>query len=215
MSTTPVSQFTVYERPSPTPKVYDFNIVGPVKDPTHYIDLLQVMRVAQEGDVLNLYMNTPGGDVTAMIQIINGMRNTKAEVIAHLEGECHSAGTFIFLSADSWVVNPNCILLFHSYSSGMWGEGHKLLSEAISVDKWLKQICDDIYRPFLTVEEIDAINSGQDLWLDSEEVVTRLEKVTEYREQLEVKEMERVQQAIRDAVAEQTPEKPKKKKKKD
>lgn len=163
---------------------FHFNLLTAVEEPVLYVELFQVLRNAVETDTVHIYLNTPGGRVDTMIQIVNCMKNTKATVVTHLEGICHSAGTFIFLSGDEFVVNPNALLLFHNYSNGYFGKGNEIVQEVIETDKWIKQIADDIYFPFLSREEIDNISSGSDDWMHSKEVEKRLDKLIEYREDI-------------------------------
>ena len=162
---------------------FHFNMLGPVGEATDFVELFQVLRNATEEQKVHMYLNTPGGRMDTMIQIINCMQNSKATIVTHLEGLCHSAGTYIFLSGDEFVVNQNTLLLFHNYTGGAFGKGNEIVPQVLANDMWVKQINDDIYHPFLNRAEIDYINSGEDKWMYSEEVVSRLDTVIAEREE--------------------------------
>ena len=40
---------------------------------------------------------------------------------------------------------------------------------------YFKKLAEDMYNGFLTPEEIDTVVAGHDLWMDSDEVVIRLD----------------------------------------
>jgi ATP-dependent protease ClpP protease subunit len=181
--TTP-APVTVYSRAVPTPSIIDMHISGQITAPENYLQELQVIREALEGDVINIYLNTEGGRVATAVQLVNAMRNSSAKIVAHLEGECHSAGTYIFLSADEWIVNHDCIMLIHNYSGGAGGKGGEILQHAEANNRWITKLMRNVYKDFLTTEEIDAVIKNQDIWLDSDEILARLEGVLISREKL-------------------------------
>ena len=194
MNETPLQVFTSLDGQ------YHFNILGALDEPSEYVNLFQLLRDALAEDVINIYLNTPGGRVDTMIQIIICMNNSEATIVTHLEGLCHSAGTYIFLSGDEWVVNPNTLLLFHNYSGGAAGKGNEIIANVLANDVWIKQINDNIYYPFLSREEIDSINSDKDVWMNSDEVSKRLETVIAYRESLATKEAVKARIALKDQI---------------
>ena len=83
--------------------------------------LLQLLNTATENDTIDLYMNTPGGGVTSVTQILNTIRNSKAVINLHVQGECSSGGTVLCFGAmdkyNSVSIDPYCLFLFHTASS--------------------------------------------------------------------------------------------------
>lgn len=178
--------------------VYHFNLHGYIDECHYYSDILQVMRNANDGDIINIHINSPGGMIGTAVQLLNWMEQTKATIVAHLEAECHSAATLIFLAADEWVVYDNALLLFHTYTAGMWGEGHKMESQLLATKEWVRSISDKYYKNFLTPEELELMQNGKDYWFTTKDVLERLETYQEARE----KEEERgIQFARQQAVA--------------
>lgn len=175
----------------------DIFLSGDITAPENYIEELQVLNEAQEGDQIKLHINSGGGWVSTAQQYVNAIRNTKASVTASLEGECHSAATYIFLACGRWEVNSGVLMLIHNYSAGAYGKGGDLIDNVQANDRWVKNIMADIYEGFLTPEEIDLVNKNQDIWMETEEILKRLEGVISLREKkIALVEAEEQQKAL-------------------
>lgn len=173
---------TVYHR-THVQNEYDFYLSRAVEDPERFIEAIQIIATAKKEDKVNIYLNTPGGRLDTTIQLINAIRNSEAEVCAHIMSECHSAGTFIVLACDTWVVHPHILMMFHNYSGGIFGKGNELVSRLEAEQKWFEAMCRDIYVPFLSEEEVTQVLNGKDLWFMHDDVVERLEVVEKAREE--------------------------------
>lgn len=174
---------TVYSRAS-TSITSDVYILGELGDVQDYTEHFQTLREAAEGDTIHIYINNVGGRVDTAVQYVNCMRNSQAKVVAHIEGLCHSAATYIFLTADEWVVNKNCLMLIHNYSGGAYGKGADLKLQVDANHNWITTLMEDIYLPFLSTDELDEVVRNGDMWLTSEKILERLSAVVEHRELL-------------------------------
>lgn len=159
--------------------VYLSKEIGP---PCEYVDLISRLRQAQPTDVIYLHLNTPGGYVDTGVQIINAMRDCQGRVVTVLDGTVCSMGSLIFLAADEYIVHDNCRLMFHNYSGGMYGKGNEQIAQLESTVEWFTTLFYQICFPFLDEEELNNIVHGQDLWMNSEEIKKRLNKVVKYME---------------------------------
>ena len=109
--------------------------------------------------------------------IIDAIENTKAKVTCRLTGTVASAATIIALSCDDIEVSKNLSFMIHNYSaSGLQGKGHEMKARQNFMDKEFNKVLNEYYKGFLTNEEIEEAIEGRDLWLNSEEVITRWEK---------------------------------------
>lgn len=149
-----------------------------IGEPTDFADLVHRIKTATENDVITIHLNTPGGHLETGVQIINAIRSTDAHVITSLESVAHSLGTFIFLSGDELQIHENCMMMFHNYSSGLYGKGHEMAAEVEMTNKWFNKLMMKICVPFLTVEEAEQIQSGRDLWVDTDDIRRRLNRMT-------------------------------------
>lgn len=169
-------------------QIYDIYLNGEVGSPSNYVDWCELLNNAAEEDTIRIHINSYGGRVHTAVQLMNAIRNTRACVVTSMEGQCYSAATLIFLAGDIFEAAPHSAFLAHDYSNGVYGEGHKLAAQ-IEFDKsWFEAIARDIYRNFLSEDEISKVLKGQDLWLNSEQVIERCvvmqeARITEHRNQ--------------------------------
>ena len=157
--------------------VHHFYLSEAVGEPSEYVDMIHKIKMAGPNDVIYIYLNTPGGQLDTGIQIINAMQNTRAKVITVLESESHSLGTIIFLSGDEFIVNDDCLMMFHNYAGGTWGKGNEQVAQLDATIKWFNKLARDIYIPFLTEEELNQVINGKDMWMDSDEITKRLKNM--------------------------------------
>jgi ATP-dependent protease ClpP protease subunit len=151
-----------------------------ISGPEDYTEELQVLKEAKETDVIYIYINNGGGQVGTALQIVNNILNCKATVIGCIEGECHSAASYIFLACDEWEVNPHSLMLIHNYSAGHYGKGSDLIQATQKTHDWILSIMKDIYIPFLSEDELSLVEN-KDMWLLTEEIESRLDRVREHR----------------------------------
>lgn len=156
-------------------RAFHFYISGPIIEPARYTDMVHYIRVSQPTDIVHLHLNTPGGNLTTGVQIINAIKASQGHVITHLESEVCSLGSILFLAGDEMVVYDNCVMMFHNYSTGYAGKGHEITSYVEATSKWYNKLIKDVCSPFLNDDELDRIIRGEDLWMQSEEIAERLE----------------------------------------
>jgi ATP-dependent protease ClpP protease subunit len=155
--------------------VYDFYITDEIKEPDVYMELIQTLKSADPQDTIFIYLNTPGGSLYTTIQIMSAITSSQAKVITCLEGQACSAGTFIFLAGDTKIVNPHCTFMVHNYSQGASGKGNEIVSHVNYMDRYFKRLAEDVYTEFLTKTELESVIKGDDMWMDSHELVKRLD----------------------------------------
>jgi ATP-dependent Clp protease, protease subunit len=165
-----------YERQSPVRQI-SFYLSGNILESHYYTDLFYTLRTAVETDLIYLHLNTSGGDFDTGLQIINNMQASSANVITVLEARAYSMGAFIFLAGDEFVVHDNCQLLFHIYSGSFAGRGNEQQAEVLAVSNWFEKFMTRTCQPFLTTGEIKDVLKGSDVWMDSDEIRRRLERI--------------------------------------
>ncbi len=156
--------------------LYEFYLTGEIGDATKYTEWFNQIRHADKTDLIKLYINSPGGDMFTAIQFIRAMRESSAKVMASVEGACMSAATIIFLMSDDFEVTPHSMFMFHNYSSASFGKGGEMKDQIKHEMAWSEKLLREIYKDFLTDAEIKSILENKDIWMDSEEVVKRLNK---------------------------------------
>ena len=148
-----------------------------IGEPDEYTDMIHRMTIADPQDVIFIHLNTPGGQLDTGIQIINAMQNSEAKIVTVLESMAYSLGTLIFLAGDEMVVNENCLMMFHNFKGGLIGKGNEMVSELAATVVWFETLAKDIYIPFLSEDELNRVIKGEDIWMQTAEIRTRLENM--------------------------------------
>ncbi|QDP59431.1 MAG: putative capsid assembly protease C [Prokaryotic dsDNA virus sp.] len=156
--------------------LYSVEYDGDIGSPSEYREDFTIYRNATPNDVIKMHINSGGGRLDTLIQLINNIRGTEATTVGYLEGNAYSAAGALFLQADQHVIAPNSSLMIHESTYGVLDSSAKLNKQVDFSRKHLRKCYLDYYHNFLTLEEIDKVLDGHDMWMDAEEIVERLEK---------------------------------------
>ncbi len=163
-------------RVEPKGQDFHFYLTGEIGHPENYTDLFHVFNMASPADVVYLHLNTPGGSLDTCVNIIHGIQDTDAMVVACADGEVASAGSIIFFACHGLKVGDYSNFLVHDGSGSVGGKTNDTLSAAQNVVARLKKLYNDVYYPYLTKKEISEVLGGKDLWLTAEDVNKRIKK---------------------------------------
>jgi ATP-dependent protease ClpP protease subunit len=165
----------------PVAQLHEFYLSGPVLDAEEYIDWFDTIRNASEIDTVRIYINSPGGDLYTTLQFLRVMSDTPATIVTSVEGACMSAATMIFLHGHTHEITPHSLFMFHNYSAGTFGKGGEMYDQLQFERKWSENFMRAVYRDFLAEDEIQSMLNNRDIWMTSDEVAQRLEKLQEAR----------------------------------
>lgn len=165
-----------YEEQLPVRQV-SYYLSGELREPQYYTELFYTLRTASETDLVYLHLNSSGGDFNTGLQIINNVRASSARVVTILEARAYSMAALIFLCGDELIVHDNCQLMFHIYSGIFAGKGNEQQAEVLAVGNWFAKVMSRLCTPFLTDTEVANILKGADLWMDSDEIRRRLQRM--------------------------------------
>jgi ATP-dependent protease ClpP protease subunit len=163
----------------PVANIHEFYLVGEIKRADEYIDWFDIIRNAGKNDVVNIHINSYGGDLFTAIQMMRVLGECEGTVVCSVEGACMSAATMIFLCADGFEVSNHSMFMFHNYSGGTIGKGGEMYDNIIHERKWSENLLRQIYEGFLEEPEVESILNNKDIWMDGEEVIKRLESMKE------------------------------------
>lgn len=158
----------------PVASLHTFYLSGTIESPEEYVTWFEIMRNAGDNDIIQININSPGGDLFTAIQFLRAIADTPAHVICSVEGACMSAATMIFLTADTFEVSEHSMFMFHNYSSATFGKGGEMYDNIIHERKWSEHLLRRIYADFLNESEIGSLLDNKDIWMDGEEVLKRL-----------------------------------------
>lgn len=144
---------------------------------------------ALDADHIDLFINSPGGDVFDAMAILNVIRRTEAHVVAHIDGIAASAASFIAMGADEVVMGRNSELMIHDASGLCWGPAEDM-----------QKMADDLTRVSENIASVYAEKAGgepatwreamlAETWYSAEEAVSAglADRVDTDRDKSEVK----------------------------
>lgn len=130
-------------------------------------EIVKAIQTATED--IDLYINSPGGDVFAGLNVVNAIQKAKVQVTAHVEVMAASIAGVIALACDKIKIDKNSLIMLHNcwtVSSG----NKKTLEQDIKAMEAIDNILHNIISENSTDETlIEQIEEG-DVWLTGEEV---------------------------------------------
>lgn len=124
-------------------------------------------------DLINLYVNSPGGSVFDGNTIGNMLKRHKAKVVGHVDGLAASIASVIVASADEVVMPANSMLMIHNPMSGMFGNAKEMREQADVLDK----VTDSLVETYMakvgnktTEENIRALMDAE-TWISAKEAL--------------------------------------------
>ena len=163
-----------YFPPKAIVNMHEFYLVGDISEPSDYLEWFDTIRHAGETDIIKIYINSEGGDLFTAIQFLRVLSDTPATIICSVEGACMSAATLIFMCGQQFEVTPHSIFMFHNYSGGAMGKGGEMIDQLQHERRWSERLMKEVYKDFLSLEEIKSMLDNKDIWMDGEEVVKRV-----------------------------------------
>lgn len=142
----------------------EIRIVGEINDTENIVKLIE----SAAADI-DLYINSPGGDVFAGLNVVNAIQKSKVQVTAHVEVMAASIAGVIALACDKIEIDKNSLIMLHNcwtVSSG----NKKALEQDIKAMEAIDNILHNIISENSTDDSlIEQIEEG-DVWLTGEEV---------------------------------------------
>lgn len=154
-------------------RTFEFYLSGEVKEPEHYVEWFDAIRNASANDDVVIYINSMGGNLDTAIQFMRVLNETEAHITTSVEGSCMSAATIVFLQGNTLHITPHSLFMFHNYSGGAFGKGGEMYDNIMFERAWSKDFLHDIYKHFLTIEEINSMLDNKDIWMGHKEVEAR------------------------------------------
>lgn len=86
-------------------------------------DVSEAFETLTDGEHMDIYINSGGGDMVAATEIYTNIREHKDNVTIHVSGMAASAATIIMCAAES-EISPTAMVMIHNVSSAAYGN-HK------------------------------------------------------------------------------------------
>jgi len=148
-------------------------LVGPVNDQTANLVVAQMLFLESENpdkDIF-LYINSPGGSVSAGLSIFDTMQFIKPDVSTLCMGMAASMGSFLLMAGAKGkrLALPNARVMIHQPSGGAQGQASDIEIQAREIIKTREQL-NRMYadRTGQTIERI-AADMERDYWMSATE----------------------------------------------
>ena len=159
-----------------------FRIRETIEDINEYDELLEVLETASELDDVHIKISSIGGRADIMQEIVCALKATPATVTGEIVGSCMSAATVIFLSCHNYMINENIEWMSHNVSYGVGGKENDIYNQVDFTRKHSEEFVRSTYTGFHSEGEIQRILKGEDIYLNSKQVMERMESFIEYKE---------------------------------
>ena len=157
------------------------------KDASYYRHVVRAITNLEEGDRVEFSISSPGGNYNGLLALLSALDRTPATSIAVINGPCHSAASMLALHCDAVAVSRYAEMMIHHCSFGSFGKNADIEAHVEHTSKVTKNIFRDTYKYFLTEKEIEDCLKGQEIWLDSDQILERL-KIRQEMQQKEAEE---------------------------
>ncbi len=146
-----------------------------VNEVTASLTVAQLLFLESEdpGKDIHLYINSPGGVVTAGMAIYDTMRYIKCDVSTICIGMAASMGAFLLAGGAKGkrFALPNAEIMIHQPSGGAQGQATEIQIAAENILKTKKKLnqilADNTGKPY----EVVAADTERDHWLDAQEAL--------------------------------------------
>jgi len=138
--------------------------------------IFNALKLSQDGDTLDIYINSQGGSITEGFQFYNIISNIFPEsVITYLDPVGYSMGALLFCMAPKRIAFETSSIMFHDYYSSMQGKSQEqedyFNHSKPLIHSFFKKL---ILQPgFLTQDEFDKMILGKEHWFDVKEMAQR------------------------------------------
>jgi ATP-dependent Clp protease protease subunit len=145
-------------------------LVGPVNDQTANLVVAQLLFLESENPDkdISLYINSPGGSVSAGLSVFDTMQFIKPDVSTLCMGMAASMGSFLLMAGAKGkrFALPNSRVMIHQPSGGAQGQATDIEIQAREIIKTREQL-NKIYadRTGQTLERI-AADMERDRWMN-------------------------------------------------
>jgi ATP-dependent protease ClpP protease subunit len=136
--------------------------------------MIAALRAAGGDDLLEIRLNSGGGDVSIGQKLIALMHEIfRGRSITVMDAEASSMAAMVFLAGDKRVVYEHSMCMLHNYSMGMYGKGGEVGDRYAATNGSMISYLKLAIEPFVKKGEFKRILDGKDLYLDAYQMCKR------------------------------------------
>ena len=149
-------------------------LFGEITDATSASIISQLLFLSSndENKDIYIYINSPGGSVTAGLSIYDTMKYIKPKVVTIGMGLCASMGAFLLSSGDKRYALENTKIMIHQPLGGAKGQATDIMIVAVEIIRIKKKLNEILSKntnqPLSKIEQ----DTERDFYMDSEQAVS-------------------------------------------
>jgi ATP-dependent Clp protease protease subunit len=106
-------------------------------------DVIAAINASADAKVLNVRLNSPGGDVFEGRAIMEAIKRFEGKTIAHIDALAASAATSIACACDEVIMADGALYMIHNASGLVWGDKNDMRQTADLLEKVEGSIVND------------------------------------------------------------------------
>lgn len=122
-----------------------------------------------DAPVINLYINSPGGDVFMARAMKTALERHSAKIIAHIDGIAASAASYLMMAAEEINIAEGAMVMIHNASGLCWGNAESMRKTAGVLDKIDDTIVADYKKKTGLKESALKQMMADETWMKAEE----------------------------------------------
>lgn len=131
------------------------------------------LALVKDFDEINLYINSPGGDVFEGMAIYNALLTVKDKLTAHIMGLAASMASVILMAAPKRIIHKGAMVMVHNPSSSAYGTAEDMRKRATLLDQITDQMV-TIYSEGTGLSDVEVRELlDNETWLDSSEALSK------------------------------------------
>lgn len=163
----------IFEK-TPTSTIHKLYL-GDMADNTNhgFNKILNKLQDAPREDELEIHISGHGGYVSECMRLYNLIDSLYRGRCTTYLNFGFSANALAFLMGNERIVYDNSEIMFHSYSTGIYGTRNNIIDQFQHTDKHIQRFNDILLSPYFTEEEIELISIGKEVWMTSVQMLSK------------------------------------------
>lgn len=139
-------------------------------DVTSY-GLARQIKGLTDVDVIEVGINSYGGEVSEGVAIYNALKNSPAKVVTRCDGFACSAASIVFAAGDERLMNESSLLMIHNAWTSVLGDANEMRKQADDLDK-ITELSVKAYMKIVKIDEEELRKlMDSETWIDPNEAV--------------------------------------------
>ncbi len=176
--------YSAYGQVVPAGKTYEVQLDEEIGDPKSVRKTVDIFRNSKKGDIINVHISGPGGQVDTTFLLINAIRASKAHVRMIVEAPSYSGDAYIATQGSELIMMPYSYLMFHTssgygYDCSLDTGVDRTVSNKEHCESFMKMHLYEIEKliesvSILLMEEKISLKYGHDVYISADEYNNRL-----------------------------------------